>query len=521
MENQIKQPFDHPPTGRATGFGWQNFKRWIAFSDDPDILVAQYANLKRQVPLLYLLLIIIALATPYMHHRTEYAGLIMGVSLLFAVIAAIRCANWMWFFPSPANISIDEVRKVLRRTTFAVVPICIAYMAYAVVLEQIGNPAEQAAITVCLILTVIGCIFCLMHLPQAAMLVNAVTMVPFAGYHLYRGNEIFLIIALVAGVVTTLMIRVSRNAFEGFTELITSRAELTIQRAEAERLAAENSSLAMTDVLTGLPNRRLFFERLEKEVSRSADSGKHFVVGVLDLDRFKAVNDVYGHATGDQLLIEVAKRLQLLTSEAVLVARNGGDEFGVLVYGNAEMAQSIGKKIVTLFHRPFEFEGKSFLLGCSIGFASFPEAGRSAGVVFDHADDALYQVKAGRRGGYSFFAQDLESGPCDETQIEAALLTANLEQELSVEMQPIMCLRRARVIGIEALGRWDNALLGKVEPERFIKVAERLKLIGKITTLLFDKFLASAAVLPDEFQLSFNLSTHDIVTSSHRRPLIC
>jgi len=512
MTTLIKRPSKDPPAATASGFGWASFKRWIAFSDNPDILVAQYANLKRQVPLLYLLLIIIALATPYMHHHIAFFGIIRGVSLLFVVVFAIRGAKWMWFFPSPEDIGIDQARTILRHTTFAVVPICIAYLAYALVLDQIGNPAEQAAITVCLVLTVIGCIFCLMHLPQAALLVNVVTMVPFAGYHLFQGNEIFLVIALVAGVVTTLMIRVSRNAFEAFTELIISRAELAVQRSEAERLAAENASLAMTDALTGLPNRRLFLARLEKQVRRSSKTGQSFVVGVLDLDRFKAVNDVYGHTTGDQLLIEVGKRLQLVTGNAVVVARIGGDEFGLLVNGSTEMAQAIGRKIITLFDRPFDIEGKSFLLGCSIGLAAFPEAGRTASVLFDRADYALYQVKADGRGGYSFFNEDLDEGPRDETELEAALLSASLEHELAVELQPIICLRSARVIGIEALGRWNNAQLGKVEPGRFIEAAERLKIIGKITNLLFDKFLANAAVLPDEFQLSFNLSTHDIVT---------
>ncbi|MCX7283333.1 MAG: EAL domain-containing protein [Novosphingobium sp.] len=504
---------DLPPRGVGR-FGRQKFKDWIAFSDDPDILIAQYANLKRQVPLLYILLIIIALAGRYLHSGSELSGVITGASVVFIVVASIRLAKWVWFFPPPENIGIEEVRAVLHRTTFAVVPICLAYLAFAFVLDRYGDPAQQAAVAVCLVLTSIGCIFCLIHLPQAALLVNAITMLPYAGYHLYRGNDTFLLIALVAGVVTTLMIRVSRNAFEGFTELITSRAELAVQRSEAERLAAENASLAMTDALTGLPNRRLFLARLEKQVAHSASTGEPFVVGVLDLDRFKAVNDVYGHAKGDQLLVEVGKRLQSVYNEALLFARLGGDEFGLLVDGSTALAQSVGEEIIALFARPFEFDGQGFSVGCSIGFADFPDAGRSASDLFDRADYALYQVKVDRRGGFSFFTNDLDSRLRAETELEATLLSANLEQELAVEMQPILCLRSARVIGIEALGRWENALLGKVEPARFIEAAERLKIISRITTILFEKALASAAMLQDDFALSFNLSTHDIVTAT-------
>lgn len=498
---------------RLASAHWLKPKSW-AFSDDPDVLIGQYANLKRQVPLLYLLLIIIALASLYLMADVVPLLLVGPVSGLFVVVGSIRMVWWQWFLPEPDEISVAEARALLRRTTLAVLPICVSYLGYSFLLDAFGDPTQRAGVAICLVLTAIGCIFCLMHLPQAAMLVNLTTMVPYALYHIVSGNHTFMLVALIAGMVTTLMIRVSLNAHEAFTELITSRAELALQRGEAERLAGENASLAMTDALTGLANRRLFLAHLEDRVQRSAKSGRSFVVGVLDLDRFKPVNDIYGHAVGDQLLIEVGKRLQSLSSDSLLTARLGGDEFGLLVDGDENTAEAIGSQVIALLHQPFQVDGHRLSLGCSVGFAVFPQAGTSASAIFDRADYALYDVKSDRPGAFAFFTPALETRLRAELELEAALLSADLASELEVEMQPIICLGTAEVCGVEALARWNSASVGKIAPTRFIDAAERLNLMGNITTTLFAKALANAAVLPGSLGLSFNLSTCDIVSSS-------
>ena len=492
---------------------WLKPKSW-AFSDDPDVLIGQYANLKRQVPLLYLLLIIIALASVYLMGDAVPLLAIGGVSALFVTVGTFRMVWWLWFLPEPDQISVAEARALLRRTTLAVIPICLCYLGYSFLLDSYGDHAQRAGVAICLVMTAIGCIFCLMYLPQAALLVNLMTMVPYGLYQLVNGHETFVLVALIASMVTTLMIRVSLNAHDSFTELITSRAELALRRSEAERLAGENASLALTDALTGMPNRRLFLARLEDRVQRSAGSGRGFVVGVLDLDRFKPVNDIYGHAMGDQLLVAVGQRLQSMASDTLLLARLGGDEFGLLVDGDDALAAAIGERVITLLHEPFEIDGHRLSLGCSIGFAAFPYAGASASSIFDRADYALYDVKADRRGTFAFFTPDLETRLRAETELEAALLSADLASELMIELQPIICLDTGGVRGVEALARWNSGLIGQIEPARFIEVAERLNLMGSITTTLFAKALSDMAALPASVGLSFNLSTCDIVTSN-------
>ena len=496
-----------------SGMPWLRREIW-AFSDDPDVLIGQYANLKRQVPLLYLLLIIIALASFCLMVGNVPIMLVGGVSAAFVVIGTFRIVSWLFFLPEPDRISVAEARNLLHRTTLAVIPICLSYLAYSFLLDAYGDPSQRAGVAICLVMTAIGCMFCLMHLPQAAFLVNLLTMVPYATYQLLTGNETFLIVAVIAGTVTTLMIRVSLNAHEAFTELITSRAELAVQRGEAERLAGENASLAMTDALTGMPNRRLFLGQLADRVQNNAQTGRPFVVGILDLDRFKPVNDIYGHATGDQLLIDIARQLRAMTNDSLLIARLGGDEFGLLVDGDAAEAAAVGKQLIALLDQPFAVDGHQLSLGCSIGFAAFPYEGATATSIFDRADYALYHVKADSRGAFAFFTSDLETRLRTETELESALLSAGLASELRVELQPIICLATAQVRGVEALARWNNAGIGAIDPARFIDAAERLNLMGSITTTLFAKAVAHMRTLPSGIGLSFNLSTCDIVTPS-------
>lgn len=493
---------------------WLKPKSW-ALSDDPNVLIGQYANLKRQVPLLYLLLIIIALSGIFlMIHAAPLTLLVVSVvSAVFVAVCAIRMVWWLWFLPSPDEIGVDEARALLRRTTLAVIPICLSYLGYAFLIDHLSDPSSLALVAICLVMTALCCIFCLTYLPQAALLVNLVTMVPYALYQVAMGNETFLLVAIIAGVVATLMVRVSLNVHEGFVELVTSRAELGLQRGEAERLASENASLAMTDVLTGMPNRRLFLSCLDEWVQRSAQSNQCFVVGILDLDRFKPVNDIYGHATGDQLLLEVGGRLQSIANDKMVVGRLGGDEFGLLLDDDLAAAEAIGERIIGLLGKPFLLDGHSISLGCSIGFAAFPDAGSTASSLFDRADYALYDVKTGRHSSYAFFTPDLETRLRAETELEAALLSADLAAELQVELQPIICLGTAQATGVEALARWNSPAIGKIQPTRFIEAAERLNLMGSITTTLFQKSLTSLAALPGPLYLSFNLSTRDIVTS--------
>jgi diguanylate cyclase (GGDEF)-like protein len=379
-------------------------------------------------------------------------------------------------------------------------------------LDRYGGPIERGHVALFIAVTVIGCIFCLANLPQAALLVTAVVTIPYLAYYLVQGSPVFIAMAFNIALVTAVMIRALLNSFAGFGTLIRSKDRLAAKQQEAERLGAENARLAHTDALTGLPNRRHFFAEFDRLLADAKHNGRQIAVGVLDLDRFKPVNDTYGHVMGDRLLMAVGQRLAAAASDTMILARLGGDEFGILLTADIGETCAIGQSVCDRLSRPFLIDDQRIQLGCSAGFAIFPQAGDTVHALFDRSDYALYHVKSTDRGRCALFSHEHETLIRSERAIESALQTADLETELHVRFQPILCTHSGTVAGVEALGRWTSATIGQVSPERFITTAERIGAIHAITLILFRKALRDFARMPETIGLSFNLSAHDIVS---------
>jgi diguanylate cyclase (GGDEF)-like protein len=487
-------------------------KSWWALSTEPNVLIAQYGELKRQVPLLYSLLVLNACAVTYTHWRFAPGWLMIGFNGVLVVICFSRMLRWR-LAKDAGDIGADEARAQLLRAIIAAGVLGAAFVTWSLLLDQYGGTIERAHVALFIAVTVIGCIFCLLHLPQAAMLVTATVTLPYLGYYLYQDDPVFAAMALNIALVTAVMIRVLLNSFEGFETLVLAKDVLASKQRETERLGAENARLANTDALTGLPNRRYFFAELDRLLASARQSGERIAVGVFDLDRFKPVNDTYGHVLGDRLLTLVGSRLAAWASEGLVVARLGGDEFGFLLTRNVDDAQGIGQAICDRFHEPFTIEDHQIALGCSAGIAIYPEAGGTAHELFDRSDFALYHVKSAQRGECALFSIDHETLIRSARAVEVALEAADLEAELHVRYQPIVCMDTVRVVGVEALGRWTSPTLGNVNPERFITTAERMGMIETITLTLFGKALSDFAAMPEELGLSFNLSAYDIVSS--------
>ncbi len=203
-------------------------------------------------------------------------------------------------------------------------------------------------------------------------------------------------LALVSIAIVHILLAHSRD----FASMINFQKELAKKHLETLRLAEENSRLANLDALTDLPNRRQFFANLNEMLRVASQRQKRFVVGVIDLDGFKPVNDVYGHVAGDQVLVETGRRLREISDETILLARLGGDEFGILIDGDLSDAQisAYGERICAALQAPFLLSDVTVQIAGSIGFATFPEAGTTAGSLFERADYALYHAKQHVRG---------------------------------------------------------------------------------------------------------------------------
>lgn len=284
-------------------------------------------------------------------------------------------------------------------------------------------------------------------------------------------------------------------------------------RLAADEMAARAQALAKTDSLTALPNRRSVFAELDGLVA----AGRPFWFGIVDLDGFKSINDVYGHIVGDRLLGAVVERLsQEAVAEGITLGRIGGDEFAVIVPVDLPEAEieAAGNAMIGRLVEPFEITLLSLSVGASAGFAHFSGAVSSSAQLYERADYALYKAKAQRRGQTVLFDVDEDEEMKENVALERALREHDLDAELYVLLQPQYSLRDGAVTGFEALARWRCDSLGEVRPDKFIRIAERAGLMRRVTDIVLGKGLEILARLPEEISLSFNLSAHDLVDRS-------
>ena len=247
-------------------------------------------------------------------------------------------------------------------------------------------------------------------------------------------------------------------------------------------LHRDASDRAQYDVLTGLLNRRAFERQLDDWIRHPRTDDQAFAVLFVDLDRFKFVNDTFGHTVGDQLLITIARVLMAHVREGDLVARQGGDEFVVALAGvrDAESAANVAGKLVALLSAPFKVDGKSVSVSASIGVALYPRDGEDVQAIIQSADAAMYAVKTGGKNAYHFSSVDQRHRQARRLEIERQLRLALREQEFEVAYQPQLELATGRLCGFEALMRWRNAELGMVPPSEFIPIAEDAGMIVPI-----------------------------------------
>ena len=263
------------------------------------------------------------------------------------------------------------------------------------------------------------------------------------------------------------------------THYVGTHADITERKAAEEQIKL----LAFYDPLTQLPNRRLLQERLKHGINVERRDGKQLALLMLDLDRFKAVNDSLGHLAGDDLLQQVAERITTRIRDVDMVARLGGDEFVVLLEDLAqpEDAARVAKEIITDLTKPFCLSrDDNVLIGASIGISLYPQHGDSPELLMDHADAALYQAKDAGRGGFAYFSEDLTLVARERIALETRLRRAIEQQELRVFYQPQVDLTSGRIIGAEALVRWQDPQDGLIPPLSFIPIAEETGLIVEI-----------------------------------------
>jgi diguanylate cyclase (GGDEF)-like protein len=247
---------------------------------------------------------------------------------------------------------------------------------------------------------------------------------------------------------------------------------------QVELIPARSPHVVLHDSLTDLPNRQLFQERLGQLLGQASRRQVSLAVMFLDIDRFKEINDTLGHDTGDVMLIEVARRLQACLRSNDTVARWGGDEFTILLegIGGAQHAARVADKILERISRPMRISGRELFCSASIGISLFPLDGADQATLMRQADAAMYKAKSAG-GGHRFFDSRMHDQAVKRLEVEFALRKALDQGELSLHYQPQIELSENRLVGFEALMRWQHPMLGSIPPAHFIPVAEETALI--------------------------------------------
>ncbi len=292
-----------------------------------------------------------------------------------------------------------------------------------------------------------------------------------------------------------------RGRFLGFRGIGT---DLTEQR-KSER---EISRLARSDSLTGLPNRAMMRQTLDEALRNAAHRQKGCALFMIDLDRFKNVNDTLGHPVGDALLRQVSERLKSVMGNHGQVGRLGGDEFQAVLPGTVDIGllESLARTLIEQVSRPYQIEGHKVTIGASVGIAIGDPGRASADALVRNADLALYAAKAAGRGKHCLYQPSMHSEAAERQLLENDLRQAVERGELSVHYQPVVHAAGEEISGFEALVRWHHPSRGSVSPTKFIPVAEEAGLIGRIGEWVLRTALEEAAHWPESVRVAVNLS---------------
>ncbi|MBF0470185.1 MAG: EAL domain-containing protein [Gammaproteobacteria bacterium] len=261
-------------------------------------------------------------------------------------------------------------------------------------------------------------------------------------------------------------------------EYVAVFSDLTQRKEVEEKLTYRENY----DQLTGLPNRSLLLDRIEHRMVMMKRDRRRMALLFIDLDRFKGVNDAFGHSSGDQLLQSVASRLQAVVRDGDTISRLGSDEFVVLLEDVEDIEDTalVANKITSSIGQPYHLEGGEIFIGASIGIALYPDDAKSAETLISNADIAMSQAKEDGRNRYHFFTEEMQKQVGERLKLEKELRKAVLNAELELYYQPVIRAGSGELFGVEALVRWNHPILGVVSPAVFIPLAEESDIIGAI-----------------------------------------
>jgi diguanylate cyclase (GGDEF)-like protein len=478
-----------------------------------ELLLARYHSLIADVPVV----IFAGLSATAIQIIALRDGVDWRVSIALPLIRMTFAAMLFmyWFWHREDNPGIEKVRWRLRAAS--VVLIISGTITFFRSLYLFNHTDSFGHYFLVIYITLFGLCFAfiLSKIGIAAFIYNFL-LISAALVCIFMGNfqqpYVLAGLVLVFEIGMLFAMRASNNVFD----------RLINATYETHTLLEENQRLANLDALTHLPNRRQFFLHVEQQLARAKKTAEPFAVGIIDLDNFKPVNDVYGHHTGDLVLREVGERLARVKIAGVQFYRLGGDEFAFEIVTDAQNAilKQVGKEINRIISQPMNVDGILINIKASIGACVFSNTKDTAQELYEHADFALYHMKRTGRGNMEIYSKTLEEERQHLHKVDQALRVADMEAELFPVFQPIINVGTGEISSFESLARWNSPTLGIVPPAVFIGVAESLGVISDLTRLMFHKSIIVMAEWPAHIRLSFNLSAYDVTNKAVIEELI-
>jgi diguanylate cyclase (GGDEF)-like protein len=397
---QGRVPFNAVAAGGAPS----GFDTLEAAFDDA-LLREQYRSLARLGPYVHGVVILAALA---LFCATASTGSPLSGVVLPAALVAVSGFRLVSWFRARAGVELEALDLVRRRVRAATVlgPLLTFAFALTIAISTWRDGVGEFALALVGVWVVAAvCAICLNRIASQANVIILAATLPLLVAFLARGAELTLCLAVLIAIAAGFVIRMLEEHFRMFAEIVQSRLAIAEMQRVAEEAREAAMAIALTDDLTGLPNRRCFQSLLADRIIVATETGEPFALGLIDLDGFKPINDVHGHPVGDAILRQVANRLAKAMGGRGSAVRMGGDEFAVLCngVGARDEAIALGQEIQAIFTTPFEAPRLGVRLTCACGFALFPSTATEPDELVRLADAALYRAKAGGSGGTAAF----------------------------------------------------------------------------------------------------------------------
>ncbi|WP_167737495.1 putative bifunctional diguanylate cyclase/phosphodiesterase [Sphingomonas parva] len=495
--------------GRSGGAG----PLWSAFdSAEPrvpgerSLLHEQFRILAAQIPFMYALMFVDACFLSFAIYEKVPVAQSLGVPALLVLAALVRAMFWLR--RRDAHLSEARIARYLKVTLVTAGVLSFGFGGWGLLLFESADLTQRTCIALYIFIGAISCSYCLQALPGAARLVLYCGAAPMT-LRLLVGNDLLLIgLGVDMLLVMLLILRLLGTSYSGFVEVVSSRTTVIAERERARDAEQRAHQLAYHDPLTGLANRRALSDHIDRALAAPA-GGAGVGLLVIDLDRFKIVNDVHGHPVGDALLRDVAARLIELDAENARAFRLGGDEFAIVVEpgpDDKDAPRRLGRQIVQHLGEPFAIGGVIHHIGASVGISLFPHDAQDRETLMRRADIALYRAKEAGRNQHRCFEPLMDAEIKRRSVLERQLREAILADDLRPHFQPLVELAGRRLVGFELLARWPRRDGLNIGPDQFIPIAEESGLINELMLQLLERGCREALGWDARLSIAINIS---------------